>query len=111
MKKLIKNNAGPLREPAPSAACAAVPSGDSSHVRAAFAANDARFSTSSEEFTAEAFEKAFPGQSVCAGMPNRMRRAMHCARGLIRAVERNDIDAAIVWMRALHRAAAPIGTK
>lgn len=67
-------------------------------------AKDPSFSIPWDEVTAKAFEKAFPGQCVRAGMPNRERRAMHFAIGLIRAAKNNDIVLAYRYLCALNRA-------
>lgn len=56
-------------------------------------------------FTVGDFAEAFPGALVQSnGRPNKMRRAMHLARGLQRAVALGHIDTAAVYFKCYLRA-------
>lgn len=62
----------------------------------------------SMSFTTEAFEQAFPGQSVRNGVAINMRPGMRFAQGLTRAAARDDMGVAFVYLRAMLRATAPL---
>lgn len=60
-------------------------------------------SPSAADLPISEWEAAFSGQQVGRdGLPNRKRREMHLARGMARAVERDDIEVAVVYFNRLH---------